>query len=438
MKKSKKMEGLGQIPEHWGVMELGRIGTFVRGSGLTKADLQAEGVGAIHYGQIHTYYNTHTTQTKSFISPALARRLKKARHGNLIITGVSEDIEGVCKAVAYLGKADICISGDIFAYSHKQDPKYIAYAFQTDYFSRLKAKYANGVKVMRVKLENLKNFKIPLPPLEEQHAIASLLDNKIAKIQECITKKTRMTELLKEYKQALITQIATKGLDPQAKLKPSGVAWLEDIPEGWGVVKLKYLVKKIRSGGTPKTSVPKFWTSSKEKGFLWVAIEDMKSSTIEDTRRYITQEGLNASSAHLVPPFSVLYSIYASLGKVAYSTQELTTNQAILAIEPNDKCFYKFLFYYLHSMEQIIKSFASMTTQNNLSLAIVKDLVIPLPPLKEQHAIASLLDEKTAKIDSLLAKLQAQIQTLKEHKSALISAGVLGQLHLKANHAKIQ
>ncbi|BCZ18862.1 hypothetical protein NHP190012_05040 [Helicobacter sp. NHP19-012] len=115
-------------------MELGRIGTFIRGSGLTKADLQAEGVGAIHYGQIHTYYNTHTTQTKSFVSPTLARRLKRVNQGDLIIATTSEDIEGICRCVAWLGEAQIVTGGHTAIFKHKQDPKYIAYAFQTEIF----------------------------------------------------------------------------------------------------------------------------------------------------------------------------------------------------------------------------------------------------------------------------------------------------------------
>ncbi|WP_120945179.1 restriction endonuclease subunit S [Helicobacter labacensis] len=194
------------------------------------------------------------------------------------------------------------------------------------------------------------------------------------------------------------------------------------IPEHWGAVKLKYLAKKIKSGGTPSTHMPKFYASTKENGYLWVAIEDMKSSTITDTKRYITQEGLKASSAHLVPPFSVLYAIYgASLGKVAYTDKTLTTNQGILAIQPNNKCFYKFLFYYFCAIEPNIKSLSTITTQNNLSLNIVKNLKIPLPPLEEQHAIAAFLEDKTAKIQECITKKTRMLELLKQYKQALIA-----------------
>ncbi|WP_163532519.1 restriction endonuclease subunit S [Helicobacter suis] len=162
-------------------VRLGDIGEFVRGNGLTKADLHPANtngtlIGAIHYGEIHTYYKTHTTTTKSFVTAQLAKKLKKVKRGDLVIVGVSEDVENVCKAVAYLGDKDICIGGDTFIYSHKQNPKFIAYLLQTHCFLRFKKQYAHGAKVTRVNLQSLKNFNFPLPPLPIQKKIVNILD----------------------------------------------------------------------------------------------------------------------------------------------------------------------------------------------------------------------------------------------------------------------
>ncbi|MDE6886209.1 MAG: restriction endonuclease subunit S [Helicobacteraceae bacterium] len=120
------------------MVKLEEIGIFTRGNGLTKADLKDCGIPAIHYGQIHTFYHNFTYTTKSFVSEETAKKLKKAKKGDLIIVGVSENKEDVCKGIVYLGDDDVCISGDSFAFSHSQNPKFIGYALQTDAFSKYK------------------------------------------------------------------------------------------------------------------------------------------------------------------------------------------------------------------------------------------------------------------------------------------------------------
>ena len=155
---------------------LGEIGTFTRGNGLQKKDFTESGVGCIHYGQIYTRYGTATATTISYCSPELAKRLKKARKGDLVIATTSENVEDVCKAVVWLGNEEIVTGGHACVYSHNQDPKYIAYFFQTENFFRQKKKYASGVKVIDIKGSDLEKVLIPLPPLEEQRRIASILD----------------------------------------------------------------------------------------------------------------------------------------------------------------------------------------------------------------------------------------------------------------------
>ncbi|EAK9882198.1 restriction endonuclease subunit S [Campylobacter lari] len=217
--------------------------------------------------------------------------------------------------------------------------------------------------------------------------------------------------------------------------KDSGIEWLGEIPQHWEVVTLKYLVEKIIGGGTPDTSNLDYWTNNKKDGYLWVSIEDItKSSFITDTKRYITQNGLKSSSAKLIPPFSILYSIYASLGKIAYSDQILTTNQAILGIQSNHKLvFYKFLFYYLCNTTNYVTILSSMTTQNNISLSVVANLKIPLPPLKEQEQIANFLDEKCEQIKNFIEKKEKLINLLKEQKQALINETITKGLDKNVN-----
>lgn len=154
---------------------LGEIGTMIRGNGLQKKDFTETGVGCIHYGQIYTYYGTFANKTKSFVSPELAKKLKKAQKGDVLIAGVSENIRDVCKPLGWLGD-EICISGDMFAFRHNQNPKFITYLLQTTNFQRYKERFAQGTKVIRVKQDKILNYKIPLPPPSEQNRIVSILD----------------------------------------------------------------------------------------------------------------------------------------------------------------------------------------------------------------------------------------------------------------------
>jgi len=149
---------------------------LIRGNGLQKKDFTESGVGCIHYGQIYTYYGTFTNKTKSFVSEELAKTLRKVNKGDLIITNTSENVEDVCKTVAWLGNEEIVTGGHATIFKHNENPKYLAYYTQTPMFMVEKKKYATGTKVIDVSATNLGKIKIPIPPLEEQNRIVTILD----------------------------------------------------------------------------------------------------------------------------------------------------------------------------------------------------------------------------------------------------------------------
>lgn len=149
---------------------------FIRGNGLQKKDFTEQGVGCIHYGQIYTLYGTFTENTKSFVSPELADRLVKVEKGDIVIACTSENIEDVCKSVAWLGNNTIVTGGHATVFKHNQNPKYIAYYFQTQMFAERKRKYARGTKVIDIKASDIGKILIPIPPKEEQQRIVAILD----------------------------------------------------------------------------------------------------------------------------------------------------------------------------------------------------------------------------------------------------------------------
>lgn len=152
------------------------IGEFIRGGSFQKKDFTETGIGCVHYGQIYTHYGTYTDKTKTLISEALAKKCRKAQPGNLIIATTSENDEDVCKAVAWLGKSDIAVSSDACIYKHNLNPKYVSYFFQTEQFQSQKRQYITGAKVRRVNADSLAKILIPVPAIEEQERIVSILD----------------------------------------------------------------------------------------------------------------------------------------------------------------------------------------------------------------------------------------------------------------------
>ena len=156
---------------------LGEIGTFTRGNGLQKKDFTETGVGCIHYGQIYTRFGAFTDKTLTYVDEELASHLLQVEKGNLVIACTSENVEDICKCVAWLGDENICTGGHACVFRHQQNPKYISYFFQTEYFFNQKVKYTYGTKVKDIKPDSIAKIRIPLPSLEEQDRIVSILDN---------------------------------------------------------------------------------------------------------------------------------------------------------------------------------------------------------------------------------------------------------------------
>jgi len=161
---------------NWEWKTLGEVGEMIKGSGIQKSDFVEEGKPCIHYGQVHTYFGTFAHKVKSYISEELYNKCKKAHTGDLIIATTSEDVEACCKATAWLGSEDVAVSGDAHIFRHTQNPKYMAYLFQTEMFAEQKRKCATGAKVTRVNGASMLKFKLPFPSLEEQARIVDILD----------------------------------------------------------------------------------------------------------------------------------------------------------------------------------------------------------------------------------------------------------------------
>lgn len=210
----------------------------------------------------------------------------------------------------------------------------------------------------------------------------------------------------------------------EEKMKDSGIKWIGKIPEDWTVKRLKYCVNKFGGGGTPESSNDEFYDD--EHGVNWVAIGDMSTNQyVESTDRKVTELGIKDKHLTIYPKGTVIYSIYATIGKVAELKAPSTINQALLAIIENKEILNKnYLKKYLNFLENIVLAETSTNTQANLNLQKVQNFMICLPPLIEQQRIAEFLDKKCADIDEIIAKTEKQIETLEQYKKSIITEAI--------------
>ncbi|HIG73525.1 MAG TPA: restriction endonuclease subunit S [Bacteroidetes bacterium] len=288
-----------------------------------------------------------------------------------------------------------------------------------------------GAKMPRANWDFVGNLGIPLPPLDEQRQLAAYLDRKTAEVDALIAKKRALITRLGELRAALVHRAVTKGLDPDAPMKDSGVEWLGEVPEHWTMTKLKYELDEIGTGGTPSTSNEAYWAD--EGGTPWVAISDISAQTvITRTAKCVTDAGLKAGRLEVLPAGTLLISIFASLGKTSVLGVDAAINQAILGLVPSASLNRDFLKLYLVALEPFIGYYSSSNTQENLNLTKVKNLDLPLPTLEEQERIVSHLQERGRAIDEIEERERRLIQRLEELRTSLISEVVTGKVDIRS------
>ena len=176
-----------------------------KGNGVQKADFVDEGIGCIHYGQIYTHYGSYAYETNKFVSEETFAKAKKASKGDIILTDTSENVEDICKSVAWLGDDDIAVSNHALIIKHNQNPKFLSYSTQTNSFFLQKRRVVVGVKVSGIKPDDLAKIKIFLPPLSEQQRIVSILDIFEASIQNLEAQLKEREKQYEYYRNKLLT-----------------------------------------------------------------------------------------------------------------------------------------------------------------------------------------------------------------------------------------
>ena len=288
--------------------------------------------------------------------------------------------------------------------------------------------------------DQFRAFTLALPPVREQKAIATFLDRETAKIDALVAEQQNLIALLKEKRQALISHAVTKGLDPDVRMKDSGVAWLGEVPAHWDVAPIKYLVK-FRSGGTPSKDRREYWDGE----LPWASAKDMKTERLLDTADHISEMAVEDGAANLLNAGVVLIvvrgMILARTFPVALTGAPIAINQDLKGLEPNPRMSSEFLAWYLRGTAD--ESLSRLDEAGHGTKALRMDawesLEVSLPPIQEQIAIAKALDSETARVDELTVEAESAIALLQERRTALISAAVTGKIdvrHLAAASAE--
>jgi len=307
------------------------------------------------------------------------------------------------------------------------DARYIIYYLRSLAMNNVFVALATGIRERSCDLRWNKISVLPFvrPSSIEQTRIADYIDKKCGEIDSLIALQEQMIEKLKAYKQSVITEAVTKGLDPNAKLVASGIDWIGEIPEEWKVFALKWLME-LYAGATPKSDNENLWDGD----IPWITPADYKTEDIfvSGGRRNISQKGLESCATTILPKGSIIFSKRAPIGLVAINSEPLCTNQGCIGCIVNQsRALNKYYYYTLSIFKEQFELYGSGTTFKEISATKFADFIVPVPPLQEQQEIVRYLDDKCADIDRLIALKQQKIESLKDYKKSVVYEAVTGK-----------
>lgn len=429
------------LPKHWKEKRLGFLADQGRtafvdgpfGSDLKTSDYKDSGVPLIQLNNIRD--SKHLLQNMRFVTEKKKQQLLRhlAVPNDIVIAKMADPVAR-CTIVSDEYSEYIIVADCVKLTPNKNlvNLSYLVWAINCEYVKVNAELVSTGTTRIRINLGELKKLKIPYPSLDEQQKIANFLDHETTKIDTLIEKQQQLIKLLKEKRQAVISHAVTKGLNPDAPMKDSGVEWLGEVPEHWQSTKLKHIANKIIDAEhktADYTDTGEFLvcrTTNIKGGQL--QLEGGKYTDLETYKRW-TERGIPRAG-------DILFTREAPAGEACVydGTIPLCLGQRMVLFKL--KSIRVDSYFVLHSLysglaDNFIKQLSQGTTVSHFNMADIKNIPLFEPPINEQIAITKYLKEVAAKYDGLIDSTRLAVNLMQERRTALISAAVTGKIDVR-------
>lgn len=436
--KDSGVEWLGEVPAHWEVRRLKEFST-IQLSNVDKKSVDGERpVLLCNYTDV--YYNDRITASLEFMeataSEVQVHRFTLQKH-DVLITKDSESWSDIAVPAVVADDLPGVLCGYHLAHIRPEDTcfgPFLARAFTAvgprDQFQLA----ANGITRFGLGSEAIATGLFALPPREEQERICQFLDRETARIDALIDKKRKLIELLQEQRAAIITRAVTRGLDPHAPMKDSGVEWLGEIPANWEVKRIKFLAK-VGNGSTPNRDEPEYWNGD----YPWLNSSVVNRDEVVSGADFVTARALRECHLPIIQPPAVLMGITGegrTRGMASVLRLEATISQHVAAIhQPKSGVSVDYVRYVLVAAYRYLRELSSGAGGTKAALTCVQlgDFEIPLPLLEVQHEIVADLRSRLSSIDKVGQCIASAIAALSELRSSLITAAVTGAIDVRAS-----
>ena len=411
--KESGIDWIGQIPEEWEMSKIRYLVTTRSEKRITDSSVPYIGLENIE------------SQTGKFVKTGI--QVDKSEN---IVVEIGDVLFG--KLRPYLRKywratfTSTASSEFLVFQSSELDMNFLYYAIQSDSFIEEVNTSTYGSKMPRASWEYIKNMRIAFPTsLVEQQKIADFLDKKIVQLDKVKSLLEEQIQKLKDYRASLIYETVTKGLDKTVPMKDSGVDWIGQIPQGWGVGKVKYF-SQISAGATPDRNNSLFWNGN----INWMSSGEINQGIVKHTSETITDLALKRTSTKLLPNGTVMLALNGqgkTKGTAAVLAIESASNQSLASFIVDNKILNNMYLYYFFVANYYNIRGLKGEDRDGLNLQLVSNIVIPLFEIEKQQKIVDFLDKKTVQIDKLIQIKNEQIKNINKQRQTLIYDYVTGK-----------
>lgn len=433
--KDSGVEWIGKIPSHWGSAPIkytveSPYNSFIDGDWIESKVIVSDGIRYLTTGNVGAL--KYKEQGNGFISESTFKALNCSEvfPDDILISRLNEPIGRAC-IVPDLGYR-IVVAVDNVIYRPDMelyDKKFLVYQMNCKPYADMANFIARGSTMSRVSRTTLGHFKLVVPPLNEQKEISNYLDNKCGKIDKAIATQEKRVELLKELRQNIITQAVTRGINPNAPLKDSGVEWIGEVPEHWKVMKMNHALRSI-------SDVNHYMPDSVSEGYPYIMTGDLKEYLSEidlDSCKQISVDDYKELTVKSkAQKGDVIFARYATIGTVCYVDvdKDFVVSYSCVTIKPNSSILDGlFLFYYLqtHTFFEDVSQSINSNTQGNVGIESLSASRLIVPSISEQQEIVTYIETQTARLDASIEKAEHQIELLQELKQSIITEVVTGK-----------